>query len=143
MPRRLVELDPRWLTYDGQRYGLTFRCPCCLEKTWMGKRMWLTCFAVSGVKIFGNDWIATGPQDELGATPGKWIGLGQFAMFTEALSDLGLGADDMVPSDKNCAWTFTPPIEQATFEILSLSPSIDASKSGHWHGHILGGMVSP
>ena len=29
-----------------------------------------------------------------------------------------------------------------TFETLTLSPSIDASKSGHWHGFIRGGEVA-
>ena len=29
-----------------------------------------------------------------------------------------------------------------TFETLSLSPSIDASASGHWHGYITGGDVT-
>lgn len=29
-----------------------------------------------------------------------------------------------------------------TFETLTLSPSIDASHLGHWHGFIAGGMVT-
>lgn len=29
-----------------------------------------------------------------------------------------------------------------SFENMSLSPSIDASSSGHWHGHITGGKIS-
>lgn len=28
-----------------------------------------------------------------------------------------------------------------TFESLTLMPSIDASKWGHWHGHITGGQI--
>lgn len=28
-----------------------------------------------------------------------------------------------------------------TFETMSLSPSVDASSSGHWHGFITGGEV--
>jgi len=28
-----------------------------------------------------------------------------------------------------------------TFEDMTLSPSIDASNSGHWHGHITNGEV--
>lgn len=28
-----------------------------------------------------------------------------------------------------------------TFETLSLAPSVDASRSGHWHGHITAGEI--
>lgn len=28
-----------------------------------------------------------------------------------------------------------------TFETLTLSPSVDASKSGHWHGHVTNGEI--
>lgn len=31
--------------------------------------------------------------------------------------------------------------EGETFETISLTPSIDASKWGHWHGHITNGQV--
>jgi hypothetical protein len=27
------------------------------------------------------------------------------------------------------------------FENLSLTPSVDASKAGHWHGHVTGGQI--
>ncbi len=29
-----------------------------------------------------------------------------------------------------------------SFEVLSLSPSVDASKAGHWHGMVTAGQVS-
>lgn len=32
--------------------------------------------------------------------------------------------------------------EGATFETLSLSPSIDASAIGHWHGYVTNGEVT-
>lgn len=31
--------------------------------------------------------------------------------------------------------------EGDTFETLSLSPSVDASQSGHWHGYIKNGSI--
>lgn len=37
------------------------------------------------------------------------------------------------------AWTFTG----ASFDSLSVTPSLDASKSGHWHGHITAGVCLP
>lgn len=36
-----------------------------------------------------------------------------------------------------CLWTRTG----MTFETLSLVPSVDASKSGHWHGSVTNGVV--
>lgn len=38
-------------------------------------------------------------------------------------------------------WTETNPAED-TFENLSLSPSIDCSAVGHWHGYITNGEVT-
>lgn len=32
-------------------------------------------------------------------------------------------------------------ITGSTFEDLSLSPSVDASQHGHWHGHIRNGLI--
>lgn len=36
-------------------------------------------------------------------------------------------------------WTLTGADD---FETLTLSPSVDASASGHWHGFIKGGLIS-
>lgn len=30
-----------------------------------------------------------------------------------------------------------------TFDDLSLSPSVDASSTGHWHGHLIDGELRP
>ncbi len=38
-------------------------------------------------------------------------------------------------------WSCTPPIEKATFENISVNPSIDGSPGGTWHGHIIKGMI--
>lgn len=48
--------------------------------------------------------------------------------------------DGKAPTDDRDAehlWTRTG----ETFETLSLSPSIDASKYGHWHGRITNGEI--
>lgn len=39
--------------------------------------------------------------------------------------------------DENCAWKW----DTADFATMSVTPSIDASKSGHWHGHITKGEI--
>lgn len=36
-----------------------------------------------------------------------------------------------------CAWAFT----SFDFETISVTPSLDASKSGNWHGHITNGVI--
>lgn len=49
--------------------------------------------------------------------------------------------DGKPPSDDYDAghlWT----LSGDTFENLSVTPSIDASKSGHWHGHVTNGEVT-
>lgn len=43
----------------------------------------------------------------------------------------------IVASKDECAWKIDGP----DFETMSVTPSIDASAAGHWHGHITGGMI--
>lgn len=40
-----------------------------------------------------------------------------------------------------CGWTCTPPPEQATFDNISVTPSLDGSPGGLWHGHITNGHI--
>lgn len=42
-------------------------------------------------------------------------------------------------ADANHIWTMTG----EDFESLSLSPSVDASASGHWHGFVTNGEAAP
>jgi hypothetical protein len=45
--------------------------------------------------------------------------------------------DGGLPSDDGQLWTRVG----ETFDTLTLSPSVDASKHGHWHGVIVNGEV--
>lgn len=59
----------------------------------------------------------------------------QFDLFEAAL-----GKDwnfIIVPCEEEKAWNFSG----TDFETLSITPSLDASKSGHWHGHITNGEI--
>lgn len=47
---------------------------------------------------------------------------------------------DVVLCKVPMAWNF--PIG-APFESMTVTPSLDASASGHWHGFITGGMITP
>lgn len=44
---------------------------------------------------------------------------------------------DFVPMKKETCWTFVG----NNFDLLTVTPSIDASASGHWHGHIRHGEI--
>lgn len=51
--------------------------------------------------------------------------------------DLPGNGGDIVLAQHDFAWTITG----SGFDELSIVPSIDASKSGHWHGNITGGVI--
>jgi hypothetical protein len=44
---------------------------------------------------------------------------------------------DFVPMNAECAWKFSGD----DFATLTVTPSIDASNSGHWHGYITKGQI--
>lgn len=44
---------------------------------------------------------------------------------------------DWIPSKADFAWARTG----ETFDSLSITPSIDASKARHWHGHVTNGEI--
>jgi len=43
-----------------------------------------------------------------------------------------------VHCEEKCAWSFT---SGASFETLTVTPSLDASRAGHWHGFITDGEI--
>lgn len=109
---RLIELQPKWLLHGLSRRGLVFLCPHC-------RSVKLTCF--------------------FEPTPQK----AQFQLLAEN-GVVGLDEDgdplrvEIVPCNPSAQWN----IESGeTFDGLSISPSIDASASGHWHGHIRSGVA--
>jgi hypothetical protein len=110
---RLADLDPRWLLRGEERCGLIFRCPHC-------RNVWLTCFFATlpreeQFRIWGNNG---GELDEDG-----WPEKGDTVVFCS-------------PKAK---WSI---IAGSTFEDLSVTPSVDASASGHWHGHLTAGAIT-
>lgn len=59
----------------------------------------------------------------------------QFDLFEKAF-----GEDwnqNVVPMNEGCAWA----INGQDFATISVTPSIDASASGHWHGYITNGEI--
>lgn len=118
---KLIDLEPQWLERDGTRAGFMFRCPHCRTE-------WLTCFRKK-MRIFGDE------VDK----PWRWTG--QMGYIREALDRIGL-LDQMenavVPCEFDTVWKFSGD----GFHNLSVTPSINAEKSGHWHGHITNGEIA-
>lgn len=109
-PMRLSSLDPHWLDKDGTRMGIVFKCPCC-------QTVYLSCFCIPTEHIAGDDYHDS-----------------QYGLFKTVLPD---PLPVVVPCRRGFAWTFNP--SDATFETLTITPSLDASASGHWHGFITNG----
>lgn len=117
---RLTELEPQWLERDGQRVGVMFRCPHCRTE-------WLTCFWVK-LRVWGEE------VDK----PWRWAG--QMGYIREALDRMERTQDlenAVVPCDFDCLWNWNG----GDFNSMTITPSLDASKSGHWHGHITDGAI--
>jgi uncharacterized protein DUF6527 len=114
---RLTDLDPRWWADAGrQGQGLTFLCPCCRQVR-LG-------VAFTNPTDGGPPHAVT-VEDQLRFVHG--------AEFTDSPGDVPIM--DVAPG-KACWTRFGE-----TFDVLTLSPSVDASRSGHWHGFITGGHI--
>jgi len=112
---RLTELDPRWVRFgdapSDAKQGITFLCPQC-KKCRLG--------------VFFDVPICGASPVDLGALMASRID-GTSPDY-EAFSDVHLGS---------VLWHR----EGDTFESLTLSPSVDASAWGCWHGFITGGEI--
>jgi hypothetical protein len=51
------------------------------------------------------------------------------------------GDDDVQGCLPDLAWTVAGGIDTATFETMTVTPSLDGSKGGLWHGHITNGEI--
>lgn len=126
---KLLDLKPKWIRIDGEVVGLIFLCPrCTARKGSCIKRhdgstapvpTWLTCtFKALGQwdqRELIAQTIEENPQD-----------------FIETKTQ----AHDVVGC-KQLAWGRTSKM----FETITITPSLDASPAGHWHGHIQNGEI--
>lgn len=112
---RLTDLNPRWLAEEGRHgQGVTFDCPCCL-----GRPNGVRLAAAFTPTLDGGPAIGLDPKR---LWPALWPPKGEPNVTT-------------VPPGIH--WQRSGD----TFETLTLSPSIDASRAGHWHGFITNGEV--
>lgn len=113
---RLADLEPRWFAEPGRHgQGLTFDCPCCL-----GKPEAVRLAAAFTPPLDGGPVIDLRP-----------------AVTWPALNPRPDGAPGPVTVPPGIHWAR----QGDTFDTLTLSPSIDASPAGHWHGWIQGGEI--
>lgn len=105
---KLVDLNPRWFAEAGRHgQGVTFDCPHCAGRVRLSA-------------AFSNplDGGAPVPLDPSTLWP--------------TLKPRPDDAPGLVTVPCGVHWAR----QGDTFEALRLVPSIDASKSGHWHGHV-------
>lgn len=121
---RLIDLDPRWLLdASGRRVGFIFISPKQIARhdgTSNPVPWRQTCFP-----------FATPLHDQ---EPAVW----------KAMADLA-GSDGEFDfwqaCNQGCGWKITGGIENATFETMTVTPSLDGSAGGLWHGFITNGEI--
>jgi hypothetical protein len=111
---RLCDLDPRWLTKDGRRVGFIFLSPTRKN----GPVHWRqTCF------------FEKTPFREQRAL--VWA-----EMADQADEDREFG--NWQPCKQDFAWKLHG---EPNFETLTVTPSLDGSAGGLWHGFITNGQI--
>ena len=114
---KLIELNPRWFDVPGigtNKDGMTFVCPCakCQPVHENSRRL-----GIQFANPVGGEPLPLMTQKQ------KMVHVHELRTFDIAM---------------NYLWQRTG----ETFEDMTLSPSIDASNSGHWHGHITNGAIA-
>jgi hypothetical protein len=112
---KLIDLDPRWLVRDGQRLGFIFKSPT-------NAAYYQSCMFQPTKR---------GLQNELFNAALNVKGKNREYAFTKVQ-----GCKD------DCRWTPTPTAAEATFENITVHPSLDGSPGGLWHGFIRNGEVT-
>jgi len=121
---RLTDLRPRWITDSSNRsgMGMGFQCPHCHNVRLV---VWFS-NPVDGGPMYRLEQM---PQIPHGASPE----VVQQIVRKQKLTKMA-----------NCRWFRTG----ENYASMTLSPSIDASEAGHWHGfisngEIVGGEIKP
>lgn len=125
---RLLDLNPRWLDLNDQHIGFMFRCPHCFPT----RDQWLTCFFINTGDI---PTIVSNDEDINGER-------GERLLFEQAFREMGYADPrkecwEVVSCNIGCAWQRT----SDDFATMSVTPSLDASAAGHWHGFITNGQT--
>ncbi|MCF6120913.1 hypothetical protein L2449_29230 [Mesorhizobium muleiense] len=108
---KLTDLSPRWIMKDGKRIGFIFQSPTKRDGT---IRQYQSCFETPP------------PHKE------------QFAIFNEMEQ---YGATLIQGCNPKARWRIAGGIDNASFETMSVTPSLDGSPGGLWHGFITNGQI--
>lgn len=110
---RLLDLEPRWIEHYGRRVAFALRCPHC-------RTTWLTCtLEPTPTRQQHRNIAASGLPHEVCEDGEPW-------------------SSEVVCCKSDIAWQI---VGGSTFDDLSVTPSLDASTSGHWHGNIVAGEI--
>lgn len=120
---KLTDLNPRWLEFKGEHVAIMFLCPHCAPN---GREQWLTCFFRSAGSL---------PKDAEGCP-------GDRELFAAAFREMGYAdpeneSSKVVSCNPASAWVRVGD----DFGSMTITPSIDASASGHWHGFVTAGEI--
>lgn len=119
---RLADLDPRWLMQDGRRIGVIFVTP------------------------------APRPRHD-GSTDAEWRQVCTFepTTFREQVKAVHAACADLAgehpfgkwqPANETIGWKVEGGPEAADFATMTITPSIDGSAGGLWHGFITAGEIT-
>lgn len=121
---RLTDLDPRWLLdQSGRRIGFIFISPkqhVRHDGTTNPTPWRQTCFA-SPTPLHDQEPAVCRAMADLAGEDGEF--------------------DWWQPCNQAEGWKVQGGIASATFETMTVTPSLDGSKGGLWHGHITGGQI--
>lgn len=126
---RLTDLDPRWWAAPGRAgQGVVFLCPHC-RKTWL-------CVAFANPLDGGEPWdVGTGERRPISKLWDVLYG-GERDERGRYVGGVLQAGEVVVPP--GTLWTRAGD----TFDALTLSPSVDASPAGCWHGFVQGGGIA-
>lgn len=123
---RLTDLDPQWLMFEDRRVGFIFRSPLAEKRKW-----WQTCFVESFYTFRGRD--GSYRHDREGYSPDSQAGI--------VARSVPEARECFQPCNSDHCWSVIRGVEVATFETMTVTPSIDGSAGGLWHGFITNGAI--
>lgn len=131
---RLIDLEPHWLTFENRRVGFIFRCPL-LDK----RDQWQSCFVEKFYLFKGRDGNYLRDPD------GDWLDApdSQCSIITSCLPHLREPGNscNWQSCNPEHQWVVDGGIAAASFETITVTPSLDGSAGGNWHGFVTNGEI--
>ena len=115
---KLRDLDPQWIEHEGRRIGFVFRCPTPIIRS---------DGSVNPTPYRQSCFVECVPMKL------------QHEIFDHMFGDDSFTVQRCNP---NCAWSVAGGIDAASLDTLTVSPSIDGSAAGFWHGFIKNGQIT-